>query len=430
MNRRSFLALAGLPVWSGAAGAADPDRRLGFFRLQETAGLRRFGYPVHIRLPDEGTLLGVPVSRFRLERHGRVIPAQFHRGRQADGRSVIAVDFNASPGPFAVEIYTLHDDARSQPGRAAGRGMGVQRGVTILSVANPPHIAYTLDDHLKGLVRSVQVPGLEFLAGFSRGLFVARRDRAPHLLFDHSDPGQPDSVVEVTRPGPLAVGLRWRGTIVLPAAPPLRSIAELTFPSSKSWIEMTWTIDDPRDQVEGMGVDLVLQLEGQPALWDCGASSTVYGTLRGDERMTFEAGGLPSRSGNGPHWVIRHGTAEKLQDLASARTVDPIPPEGWVHVMDRRRCTAMAVADFGRLGPAILDRFEVHAGGHLVFEREFLHGKTGQTAAQEPKKTLRFWLHFVPAPVQVGAVTSPQSMLAPLQIEWMAAGTPQPKEGR
>src|SRR5262249_19867142 len=163
----------------------------------------------------------------------------------------------------------------------------------------------------------------------------------------------------------------------LSGAPPLRSIVELAFPSSKSWIETSWTVDDPQDQIERMGVDLVLQLEGQPTIWDCGASSTVYGTLRGDELMTFEAGGLPLRSGTRPRWRIRHGTAAKLQDFATARPADATPPEGWVHLMDQRRCTAMAVADFGRLGPGLLDRFEVHAGGHVVFERAFLHEETG-----------------------------------------------------
>ena len=87
----------------------------------------------------------------------------------------------------------------------------------------------------------------------------------------------------------------------------------------------------------------------------------------------------------------------------------------------------MAVADFGRLGPGVLDRFEVHAGGHLIFERSCLHGRAGQAAPREPKKTLRFWLHFVTAPVQIGAVTSPQSMLAPLEVEWMEQGVRQPK---
>ena len=90
----------------------------------------------------------------------------------------------------------------------------------------------------------------------------------------------------------------------------------------------------------------------------------------------------------------------------------------------------MAVADFGRLGPGVVDRFEVHAGGHLVFERRFDNEKTGQRLPDQPKKSLRFWLHFVTAPVQVGAVTSPQSMLAPLDVEWMGQGVGQPSKDR
>jgi hypothetical protein len=42
-------------------------------------------------------------------------------------------------------------------------------------------------------------------------------------------------------------------------------------------------------------------------------------------------------------------------------------------------------------------------------------------AADTPEggpKRLKFWLHFVPMPVQIGAVTSPPSMLAPLVVEW------------
>ena len=34
------------------------------------------------------------------------------------------------------------------------------------------------------------------------------------------------------------------------------------------------------------------------------------------------------------------------------------------------------------------------------------------------RKVLRFWLHFVSMPVQVGAATSPQSMQSPLVIDW------------
>src|SRR5262249_36493191 len=95
-------------------------------------------------------------------------------------------------------------------------------------------------------------------------------------------------------------------------------------------------------------------------------------------------------------------------------------PEGWIHVFDRERCTAMAVAQFGRARPWAVDRFDVYANGRVRFERLYLSQKTVPSAPKEPKKTLRFWLHFVTVPVQSGAVTSPQSMLAPLEAMWVA----------
>ena len=79
---------------------------------------------------------------------------------------------------------------------------------------------------------------------------------------------------------------------------------------------------------------------------------------------------------------------------------------------------AMAVADFGEPSVAALDRFEIHGNGRFRFERRFLNEKIGQRRPENPIKTLKFWLHFVTTPVQVGAVTSPPSMLAPLDVEW------------
>jgi hypothetical protein len=119
-----------------------------------------------------------------------------------------------------------------------------------------------------------------------------------------------------------------------------------------------------------------------------------------------------------PGWVIRQGTPEKSEVLAMMGRGIGNEPEGWVHVLDRRRCTAMAVADFGQTALVALDRIEIHGNGRFRFERRFLTEKIGQGIPKNPIKRLRFWLHFVTTPVQVGAVTSPQSMLAPLVVEW------------
>jgi hypothetical protein len=80
--------------------------------------------------------------------------------------------------------------------------------------------------------------------------------------------------------------------------------------------------------------------------------------------------------------------------------------EGWVHVMDKQRATAIAIAGFGS---ETRDRIEVSSDGRLLIRRDFLRGG---------ERNLHFWLHFVSMPVQVGAATSPQAMQSPLLVEW------------
>jgi hypothetical protein len=74
--------------------------------------------------------------------------------------------------------------------------------------------------------------------------------------------------------------------------------------------------------------------------------------------------------------------------------------------MDRQRCTAIAV---DRFGVASQDEIRLDADGRLRLRRVVGKGSSGV-------HSLRFWLHFVDMPVQIGALTSPQSMLAPLVV--------------
>ena len=57
--------------------------------------------------------------------------------------------------------------------------------------------------------------------------------------------------------------------------------------------------------------------------------------------------------------------------------------EGWAHVIDQQRATAIAVAEFGA---ETRDRIEVTADGHLLIHRDFVRGG---------ERTLHFWMHFV-----------------------------------
>ena len=77
--------------------------------------------------------------------------------------------------------------------------------------------------------------------------------------------------------------------------------------------------------------------------------------------------------------------------------------------MDRRRCLALAIEEFGRRGA---DRLTVDADGKLTAWREF-------AADGDAGKSMRSWFHFVHFPHQLGAATSPQSMQNPPVIEWI-----------
>jgi hypothetical protein len=301
--------------------------------------------------------------------------------------------------------------------------MGVRTGNGTIDVSHPPYITYSIGDDLTGFLRSVRNSGTEFLKPNSPGLFVGSRGRKTYLEATSGPAARPPHV-RVARQGPIAAGLSLDHAVRLDETSHLVSSLAMTFPSSKSWVEVFWTIADPEDRIESMGLDLDLRLEGAPILIDCGARSTVYTTLEPRERIMFEAGRPLNTRGRELDWAIRKGSHCTLLLEAAGEKGSGRELEGWVHVMDRTRCTAMAVADFGKpsRSQGTLDRFQIEAEGLLRFERRFRPEQPEPRSGANPrlpmKKSVRLWIHFVPMPVQVGAKTSPQAMLAPLELRW------------
>src|SRR3981189_2118910 len=85
------------------------------FRVRETAGLRRFSFPVRASMKaDSGPL--------RLLENGKPIPAQF----SPLGDGAMDVDFNVSLGPWEARDYRVE--------RAAGAA-SASNGVTVNQVA-------------------------------------------------------------------------------------------------------------------------------------------------------------------------------------------------------------------------------------------------------------------------------------------------------
>jgi hypothetical protein len=374
-------------VFAGIGLAQERGGKLAL-TVSETVGIRRFSYPVHatITLPRPATA----EDQYRLLDGDRAIAAQFRpvRGQPR----LVALDFNSSVAPLEMKTYTIEYGPNVKPGTEPRDGLKVEttsEKITIRSAG----MVYTVRRDLRGLLDEVRGGKLRYVKSGSDGLQLGttpvRGDKLASL--------------QIQRQGPLAVGLRFQ-TVAKDSDKYLAIQADLTFPRSKSWVEVDVLLRAKGMDMPPLSASLNLDLEGQPALVDFGAGSMVYTTLR-----EKEAASLTARSDHKPAWEVRTGLMPKLLPFVVAPVGDRSrQAEGWAHLMDSKRCTALAIDEFGR--KAVEDRILTAGDGRLSLTRTFGRGGPGE-------RRLRFWLHFVPMPVQIGALTSPQSMMAPLAVE-------------
>jgi hypothetical protein len=362
LQRVGMLALLLIPALAPAQVAK--------FRVRETAGFRRFGYPVRASFKaDAGSL--------RLLENGKPIPAQF---TALDGH--MEVDFNVSLGPWETRDYRVE---KGESKTAAGVSVSQADGVFVVRHG----LEFDVPDNLLGFLKQVTAGKLSYLRPGSQGLSLNYKDDTEFRTGGIGHWGE-RTKARVTKHGPLVGGLRFESTEGLRSDRTVKSVVDMDFPRSKAWIEVRWTVDDPERLVTGMIVDLNLLIEGPPTLVDFGANDTVYAALKPAQRFVLSSGA--------PGWFVH------LNDEPYASSTKSVA-EGWAHVMDAHRATAIAVGGFGA---ETHDRIEVSTDGRLRIRRDFPGGGD---------RSLHFWLHFVTMPVQVGAATSPQAMQTPLRVE-------------
>ncbi|MGE3818381.1 MAG: hypothetical protein AB7I30_03025, partial [Isosphaeraceae bacterium] len=194
----AFLTLGAIATHSATADEKDSRWTL---RVQETAGLRRFGYPVHARLPE-----GILGPRFRLERDGKAVPGQFRKVEVEGSPPHVALDFNTSLGPLETQEFVVEAGPHVTPGPEPKGGMTVSLNRGAFLVSNGSVLSYEVPENLDGVFRSVQNVRLEFWRPEGRGLFVkSSRGKLVKLGGDGPIQGR------VSRSGPFAVGLRFQG---------------------------------------------------------------------------------------------------------------------------------------------------------------------------------------------------------------------------
>lgn len=321
------------------------------FTVTETAGLRRFGYPVTASLEaPQGALRDAAMGRL-LDAKGKRVAAQFTVMSKWPDGSVrgLDVDFTSSIGPKGTDTYCVElSGGTAQPG---GRGLGVTETADEITVASNA-IAHKIRRDGKPLLTSIINGKTEFVA--SDGITTTLAS----------------GKAEVLKRGPFNVTVRL-GAVTL------------EYVSSKSWVKITQRAAKPTL----LAVDAHFAFPEPPVLWDFGVESWLYGYFRKpNEALVLRQDAVG--------WRVLTGVAEPSSIYASGKRC-----EGWGHLADKQRVVAFGMADFG-------------AGGEPAFRL----GADGRFRGAALRQELTVYFHVVGQPVQVTALTSPPSMLAPLVV--------------
>jgi hypothetical protein len=397
---RPIAILAGILLGAPLGWSAEPETKRLELIVKETAGLRRFGFPVHVTFRTDRDV--TETDRFRLVANGKPVTAQFRSLRALGQRRLVALDFNVNQDPLEQKTFQIEYGSKVVPGAEPKGGLEVIEDKETVTIKSG-NLRYVVARKPRGLFTQVSDGKREYVRKGGGGFDFLTRGHGTYGL------GLTETMT-ITRRGPLAVGIRFHAGCPIDKDPKKRSFdwqIDLTFPRAKSWVEVDWTVNDPAGVLSELHAGLALLLDGSPTLADFGAGSMVYTTLRKNE-----AAYLIAPVGGKPAWKVETSRDEEPRRLfAVANPRNAQPPEGWAHSMDRQRCTAVAMAEFGQ--PGAQDEIHFEGGGQLVFVRKF----DQHEVRRQGRKRLRFWAHFVPMPVHIGALTSPQSMMAPLVVE-------------
>lgn len=384
---RHMVLLAAL----GAAAVAAQTPKNVALSVRETAGIRRFGFPVGVRVPfPKGALASAANARVVL--NGAEVPAQFTgEGQWPDGSiQWLAVDLNATIGPNETQTYQLEYGAEVKSGPPP-RGLSVteeadaiQVGTVRFSKAGAP------------LVLSVKYRN-EDIGSAGTGFTVT--DASGRSLNVAS--AQPPKL-EILKRGPLSVKIRYSGRLAVDTGYSVPFVTTVEMPNSKSWVKVSAQVDDPGKRLREISYQTPLSFGPLPWVWDFGTERWTYGALRNPSDSvvlteTVKAAGTVD-------WRIVSGPKGKEQAYETSRAASSAPMVRWGHIQDAKEVVAFGVdGNPNRPGKY---QFILDGAGGASFRFT--------AAAPVARHQLTVYQHYVSTPVQIGAATSPAAMLSPL----------------
>jgi len=396
-------------VIAAAIAAAGLDAQSGSVTVyvKESAGIRRTTYPVNTRVPfPQGAL--ADAANARLMNGEMETPAQMAAESKWPDGSIrwLALDFNASIGPGESQTYRL------EYGGAVKAAAGV-RGLTVTENMNDIEVGRVrFNKSGAPLLASVKFRGEDIGPG-TNGLTV--RDA---MGKGHDVTGAEGLKTEVVKRGPLYVVIRYSGAIVVDRSYRAPFAMTVEMPNSKSWVKVTAAVEDPGKRLREISFHTPLALGALPWEWDFGTGHWTYGALRnaGDSVVLSEA----VKSSGVNEWKVATSSngQEQLYETGAAARSQIVR---WAHLQNGNEAIAFAMETEG--SSAGTYRISFAGDGRTSF-----HFAPTLPRSQH---RLTVYEHYVAPPVQIGAATSPASILSPLSAvcdrrQYAAAGVPVP----
>ncbi len=379
-------------------------------QVEEATGIRRNFYPVNARVPVPSDALARP-DQVRLVQGDEEVVAQMGASSRWPDGSVqwLTVDFNASFGPGETRSYRVEYGAGVSSGTEPSRGLSLVEETDAVQVGR-----VRFGKTAAPLVASVAYRD-EAIAPGRNGFTVEEANGATH------DVGGDGVTFEIVRRGPLYVELRYSGKLMLGDGARLPFVVTVEMPNSKSWVKTTAVVEDPNQRLRTLSFHSPLALGPHPWVWDFGTDRWTYGSLRNPEASVVLTNEVEVAGTTG--WRVDAGPKGRERPYETTGATRPIV-SGWGHVQGETEIVAFAVDRFGSTPGTY--RIALDGAGQASFE------VTPSTPATEHRLTV--YQHFVGTPVQIGAATSPPSMLQPLVVrvdpaQYAASGL-EPVSGR
>ena len=378
--------------------------------VEETTGIRRTRYPVNARVPfPQGAV--AEADQVRLLVGDGEVPAQFAAGSRWPDGSVqwLRVDFNVSIGPEETRSYRVEYGPGVRTDAEPGRGLALVEDVDAVQVGR-----VRFSKTAAPLFRSVSYRG-EVVAPGRNGFAVEDSDGTVYDLG-----GDPGPAFDVIRGGPVYVELRYSGRVALGDGAEAPFVVTVEMPNSKSWVKVTASVDDPDQRLRALSFHMPLALGPRPWVWDFGTDRWTYGSLRNEDSSVVLTNAVEVRGAT--TWRVDTGPKGQERLYETAGSTRPVVA-GWGHLQGETEVVAFA-----------MDRFAGAPGTYSIA----LDG-AGQAsfhvapATSVTRHELTVYQHFVGTPVQIGAATSPPSMLRPLvarvdPAQYLASGLEPPTD--